>query len=450
MILPLRRRPFNLTRWFSLLSLACVASISAISALLLSNFLTDKMLHRDAVLSMEFVQAVVLADKAAAYIVAGRPRGAARELESTFKRLAQMPDVLRANVYAQDHSIVWSSDNKLVGKTFGANPELDQALGGELVVNSGIVRKEEHVNAGRPFAKKYFIETYVPLWADERRNVIGVVELYRTPDALFEAIHAGQRLIWVSAALGGLFLYAALFWIVRHADRIMRSQRERLVETETFAAIGEMASAVAHGIRNPLASIRSSAELALDGGSGPLRESAQDIIAEVDRMEQWVRELLGYSRPAGGALETVALNPLIRRSLGNFAREMDKRNIDVSAQLEETLPAVRGDLGLLGQVFNSLIVNALEAMPGRGRLTVGSRLADDHRHVEVSFRDTGTGIEAAELGKVLRPFHTTKPKGLGLGLPLAKRILERHGGTLAIASTAGAGTAVTLRFVAAA
>jgi signal transduction histidine kinase len=111
---------------------------------------------------------------------------------------------------------------------------------------------------------------------------------------------------------------------------------------------------------------------------------------------------------------------------------------------------VQGDLGLLGQVFNSLIVNALEAMPRPGRLTVSSRLAPDRKHVEVSFSDTGTGIGSAELGKVLKPFHTTKPKGLGLGLPLARRIVERHGGTLAIASTAGAGTAVTLRFIAAA
>jgi signal transduction histidine kinase len=450
---PLGRQPFNLTRWFSLLSLACIASISAVSALLLSNFLTDKMLQRDSLLSMEFVQAAVLSDKAAAYFLAGQPLGAGKELENTFQRLAHMPDVLRANVYARDRSIVWSSDDNLVGKNFPSNPELDEALHGEVVVNSGIISKEEHLKAGHSFSEegvKYFIETYVPLWTDGRKEVIGVVELYRTPDALFEAIHDGQRLIWLSAALGGLFLYAALFWIVRHADRIMRKQHERLVETETLAALGEMASAVAHGIRNPLASIRSSAELALEGAANPPRESARDIIAEVDRMEQWVRELLGYSRPVGGGAETVELNSIIRRSLDNFAREMEKRNIDVSAQLGETLPVVRGDLGLLGQVFNSLIVNAVEAMPGNGRLTVSSRLAQDHRHVEVSFSDTGTGIEAGELGKVLKPFHTTKPKGLGLGLPLARRIVERYGGTLAIASTAGAGTAVTLRFIPAA
>jgi two-component system sensor histidine kinase HydH len=210
-----------------------------------------------------------------------------------------------------------------------------------------------------------------------------------------------------------------------------------------------MASAVAHGIRNPLSSIRSSVELALDGGSGHLRDCSHDVIAEVDRMEKWVRELLNYSRPVSGGIETVDLNPIIRRSLDNFAREIGKRSVAVSTQLAEALPTVRGHPSMLGQAFNSLIANALDAMSERTQLTVASRLADDRRHVEVSINDTGTGIAAPELSKVLKPFYTTKTEGMGLGLPLAQRIVERYGGTLAIASTAGAGTTVTLQLVAA-
>jgi signal transduction histidine kinase len=444
-------RPFNLTRRFSVLSLVCIASISAASALLLSNFLTDKMLHRDAVVSMEFVQAMVLSDKAATYFLAGRSSNTTGEFEQALKEFALMPDVLRANVYARDRSVIWSSDKSLIGKRFDDNLELDEALAGELVTESGIVRKEEHIEAAHQFlgdGVKYFVETYVPIWDQERTTVIGVVELYRTPDALFAAIHDGEKLIWASAAFGGLFLYATLFWIVWRADRIMRGQQRRLVEIETLAAVGEMASAVAHGIRNPLSSIRTSAELALEGG-GAQRESAQDIIAEVDRVENWVRELLDYSRPVSGGLETVELNSIIETSLEHFAREMDKCGVALSKQFAAALPRVRGHSSLFVQAFNNLISNALDAMPGHGQLTVASRLTDDRRHVEVRISDTGKGIEPGDLDKVMKPFYSTKAAGIGVGLPLTKRIIERHGGTLAIASSARVGTTVTLQLVAA-
>jgi len=444
-------RPFNLTRWFSLLSFVCVASISAASALLLSNFLTDRMLHRDAVVTMEFVQAMVASDSAAAYFLAGGSSGAPRDLEETFKDLAQMPDVLRANVFARSRTIVWSSDPSLVGKKFDINPELDEALAAELVVNSGPVRKEEHVAGVRQFSEKsaqYFIETYVPLWDRERRNVIGVVELYRTPDALFEAIHSGSRLIWFGAVVGALFLYGVLFSIVRRAHNIMREQARRLAESESLAAIGEMASAVAHAIRNPLAVIRSSAELVADTPECPGRDSAQDIVFEVDQVERTVRELLTYSRPPSEKTETIELNPIIQKSLRSFGREMDRRRVEIRTRLEDPLPAVRGDSVLIGQVLNSLIANALDAMSAPGRLTVESSLAGDRRHIRVSISDTGSGIAAQELANIFKPFHTTKPKGLGLGLPLARRILERHGGTLDVASAVGSGTTVTLQLIA--
>src|SRR2546423_3167898 len=113
-------RPFNLTRRFSLLALACIASFSVVMAFLLSNFLTDKMLHRDAADDMEFVQNVVLADRAASFF---RTPASSDVVDSTFSNFAKMPDVLRTNVYARDRSVIWSSDKSLVGKPVGVNAE---------------------------------------------------------------------------------------------------------------------------------------------------------------------------------------------------------------------------------------------------------------------------------------------------------------------------------------
>jgi len=270
-----------------------------------------------------------------------------------------------------------------------------------------------------------------------------VVELYKTPDALSEAIHDARRVVWASASLGGLLLFAALFWIVRRADSIMRDQQRRLLESETLALVGEMASAVAHAVRNPLSAIRSSAEMAAEVGPSP--EQAEDIVREVDRVEGWIRELLGYTRPISGKRVPIDANAAIQKSVQDFRTELAKRNVQLSAQLEQALPPVRGDSALLGQVINSLIANAADAINASGRIELKSRLAPDARHVEIEVADTGVGIPAGELDNVFKPFFTTKPRGLGLGLPLARRVLERYGGSLNVASTPGVGTTFTIR-----
>lgn len=442
--------PFNLTRRFSLLALACIATLSISMAVLLSNFLTDKMLHRDATVTMDFVQNVVFAERAASFFLTP---ASGDNVEETFKHFAKMPDVLRANVYAPDHSVTWSSEASLIGKKLGPNAELDEALQGELAVDSGVATKEEHLRGEHPVStsrSRYFVEIYVPVWDAEHRNVAGVVEIYKTPDSLFETIHQGQRLIWLCSLAGGALLYLALFWIVRRADRIMRHQQVRLVDSERMAAVGEMASAVAHAIRNPLSGIRSSAELALDGDeefdAQLFRDAAQDIIAEVDRVEDWVRELLTYARPISGPLEPVDLNAVAQKSVASYAREMARRRIAVDAALAPDLPSVRGDATLLGQALNSLIANAIDAMKDGGQLSLASATRKRHREVELRVTDTGSGMKPDELARIFRPFYTSKAKGLGLGLPLAKRIVERYGGKLSVSSKPGTGTTISIRF----
>jgi len=415
-------------------------------AFLLSNFLTDKMLHREATVTMEFVQDEVRAEHAAPFFLAPRSGG---DVDETFRHFAKMPDVLRANVYARDRSVIWSSDKTLVGKPIGANPELDEALAGEVAVESGVATKEEHLRGEHPVGAsrtRYFVEIYVPVWDDAHQQIVGVVEIYKTPDNLFDAIHEGERLIWLTSIAGGLLIYSGLFWMVHRADRIMRDQQTRLVGAERLAAVGEMASAVAHAIRNPLAGIRSSAELALDSDAQTFREPAEDIIAEVDRVEDWVRELLMYARPIDGPLEEVDLNSVVQKSVATYAREIAKRRIAVDAVLARDLPAVRGDASLLGQAVNSLIANALDAMKDGGKLTLISAASNRPGEVELQLRDTGSGMRPEELARIFRPFYTSKAKGLGLGLPLAKRIIERCAGKLSVQSVPGTGTTIAIRF----
>jgi hypothetical protein len=196
-----RDRPpkaFLLVRWFSLLSLICIALVSGVSSILLSNFLTEQMLQRDAEVSMQFVQSIADVQNARQYFLRSDYALPDKNLEEFFSHIATAPDVLRANVYSRDGRIVWSSDRTLIGQKFGANADLEKALEGHLEIETGVADwhggpKPEHVNFGD--APVQFVELYLPVRDAPSGNVIGVVEVYKAPKALFATIRAGVRLI---------------------------------------------------------------------------------------------------------------------------------------------------------------------------------------------------------------------------------------------------------------
>ena len=450
-------RVFHLRRWFGIVSLVSIATLTFGGTSMFSRIMTDRMLHQEGVLTMEFVQSTFLVEKPA-FVYGGVPTPNDATASGILLHLSNLPDVLRANLYLANRQLHWSSDSSLIGKQFSDNPELDQALAGSLVINEETGEghhehtKREHANLVGSSGENtnYFVEIYVPIWDQDHTKVLGAVELYKRPQALFEAIQLGRRILWAGAVGGAIFLYLMLYWIISRADALIRDQQTRLVESERLAAVGELGSAVAHGIRNPLAAIRSSAELALEGDAGLSREAARDIMSESDRLEIWINELLSYSRPVGGKPETVNLAAVLTRAFDGFGREMERRNIDGASQIPRTLPAVVGDSMLYAQVFNSLLANAVEAIQKQGSVVLTATLSNDGKRVRVTLRDNGPGMTGEQLAKAFRPFFTTKTKGLGVGLPLAKRIVERFGGKIEIDSEPGRGTMVDLEFAVAA
>ena len=440
-------RSFNLTRWFSLLSFACIGVVSVVSSVLLSRFLTDKVLERDAHILMEVVQSLSEVQDMSAYFLGRTTDARDRSLEEFFVHVARLPDVLRTNIYARDQKVIWSSDRALIGKYLGPNHELEEALEGKVAVEAGVIGakgdpKPEHLLLRS--AEPRFVENYLPVRLPNGGPVVGVVEVYRVPAALFETIAHGLRLVWAIALGSGLFLYLTLFWIVRRADRVIEEQSERLLESEMLAVIGEMTGAIAHGIRNPLASIRTSAELCQDDASPYVREAARDITDEVDRLSDWVRQLLTYSEQEPARLEAVYLAPLLQTSLAGFEREMQRSGVTLGTAIDAALPPVRAEHVRLSHAVNSLLSNALEAMPSGGLLEIAAKLSPGAHTVQVTIRDNGVGIPRDQLPRVFAPFFTSKRKGLGLGLPLVKRIVTRFGGTVSIASEPGRGAEIVV------
>ena len=439
---------FNLTRWFALAALVTITLLAVATGALLNRFITQRLLWQQAVLTSEFVQSLVLADKSLQTYFADPTRGLDAETERAFEQIAGLPDMLRANVYDPARRMIWSSDRELIGRSFGPNAELDRALTGAVVTgindeeDEKAAAKSEHTGLRHPQA--VFVEIYVPVQSRQGAKVLAVIEFYKNPRPLMAALSELRTYIALGAAASSVLLFLALFGLVRRAHLIIRNQQRQLVDNETLAVIGEMSAAVAHGIRNPLATIRSSAELIQDGDLAQAHSASADIVAQSDRLENWVGELLAYTRPLNEAVTAVPLPPLVARCLESLERDLERREIRSRTELAADLPAVRGNPLLLGQVLSSVLANAVEALDRDGQITVRGEWARGESRVTLSVEDSGPGMSNAQLARAGKPFHTTKPRGLGVGLALARRVLERYGGRLEIDSTPGRGTTVRL------
>jgi signal transduction histidine kinase len=442
-----KKKPFHLLRSFAVLSLVSIAVTTSVSAVLVSGFISKHLLERDASVTLEFIQSVADIERLGEELKRPTALQSAEGFGEFFLHVGNMPDVVGAVVYSPDRFVIWSSDRGLVGQQFPENDDLAEALQGKMIyeLEHGQPQGAEK-STDVPIASPEFVENYLPIRDADRAAVIAVAEIYKVPRALLRTLAEGHKLVWLTALGGGLFLWAALYWIVSRAAELIRTQQRQLLEAERYAAVGEMAAAVAHGIRNPLASIRSSAELALEAESFDLtRDTATDIISEADRLEKWVKDLLTGSRLEDTSFEKVDLQALAREHMDKLARRLQRDKVSLELDLKPVSP-IRGDAPLITQMFDNLVSNALEAMPEGGTLTVCTSDAHDGTVAELAIRDTGNGVPAHIADQIFSPLVTSKRSGMGLGLALVKRIVERHDGEVSVSSPADGGTVARVRF----
>ena len=225
------------------------------------------------------------------------------------------------------------------------------------------------------------------------------------------------------------------------SDR-QRKANESLRRAERLKTLGEMAAGMAHEVKNPLAAIRSSAQMITDHVSGKEAQLAGIIMSEVDRLNRVVNEFLDYARPAPLKREAVLLSGLLDSCLELLAPVIKQAGVAVRRAYPQGEHKVNADPNQLRQVFLNLILNAVQAMRAGGEVTLEIR--QEGGSTRVSVRDTGMGIAPDKLRQVCEPFYSTKPGGTGLGLPIAQRIVAEHGGRLEIACATGAGTTATV------
>jgi two-component system NtrC family sensor kinase len=232
-------------------------------------------------------------------------------------------------------------------------------------------------------------------------------------------------------------------------NRILINTRQELVRVEKLAAIGELAAGVAHEINNPMAIIRGNTELvqvALPEDS-PCQEEMGIISQQLSRVERIVANLLRFARKERKQLGRADINRILAEILRQVGHQIPLTAVVVTTSLDPSVPEVEGDSDQLQQVFTNLIINAVQAMPQGGTLTVATVAHPETASCEVIISDSGSGIPAENLEQIFNPFFTTRPNGIGLGLSVSYGIVRDHGGEIAVDSTVGKGTSfrVTLR-----
>jgi PAS domain S-box-containing protein len=231
--------------------------------------------------------------------------------------------------------------------------------------------------------------------------------------------------------------------LVEKRTALLKQAQEKLVKTERLAAIGELAGMVGHDLRNPLTGIKNSAYYLKKKGAQISEVQAKEMLNTIDRCVDYsnkiVSDLLDYSREIRLDLQECSLRKLL-------AEALDMMNMPEKVEILNDVPEelhLRVDSDKIKRVFINLVKNAIDAMPNGGKLTIAGKQVSDCS-LELSFSDTGTGINEEIMPKLFSPLSTTKAQGMGFGLAICKRIIEAHGGKITVKTAKGKGTAFTI------
>jgi two-component system sensor histidine kinase AtoS len=226
----------------------------------------------------------------------------------------------------------------------------------------------------------------------------------------------------------------------------LKALEERLRQADRLAALGTLSAGLAHEIKNPLSAIKTFVQLLPQKMGLPsfMEKFNVTVPREIDRINHLVEDLLELTRRRVRPLVALKVNDLILQVIDLHGEDIKKRQITLQDHLDRRIPPVHGDAETLYRAFSNLIINAIQAMPNGGTLSISSKLDSSLSSVEITFQDTGIGMDETTAKNIFNPFFTTKDKGAGLGLALTRKIIEDHRGTIEVLSEKGMGTTFTL------
>lgn len=224
----------------------------------------------------------------------------------------------------------------------------------------------------------------------------------------------------------------------------MKKMEEQIMQSEKLASIGRLAAGIAHEIGNPLTSIFSYIQILREMEEDEFKkESLQTIYFHINRISEILKQLSGFTKMPTVESKKCSINEIIETSINLIQYDKRAKNILIKKELSPTLPKIILDCNQISQVFVNLILNAIDAMPDGGTLTVRSLIKGED--IVIQFEDNGTGIPKEDLNRIFDPFYTTKEKGTGLGLAVSYNIIKKLNGTLNVESEIGKGTIFTIK-----
>jgi len=369
--------------------------------------------------------------------------GASGPLQQTTP-LAPLIDALRKQRREVTRTVQWSAD-AASAETFHAIPLIgpgDEPMGAFLVGSSRaaqvrlerfMLRVEILVAVGG-----ILLALLVAFWTTAR--------ITRPVEALAagaRAVAAGDWHTQVDVRSGGEI--GALAAAFNQMTRELLEQRDRLVQAERVAAWRELARRLAHELKNPLFPLQITVEnLQRARAAHPdefdevFRESTATLLAELGKLRGIVGRFSDFAKMPQPQLETVDLNGLVRDSVKLFEAQMQAAGVTLRLDLAADLRAIQADPGQLGRALQNLVLNAIDAMPAGGALTV--RTAAHEGGVRLEVADTGQGLTQEECDRLFTPYYTTKTHGTGLGLAIVQSVISDHGGKIGVRSEPGKGT----------
>ena len=361
------------------------------------------------------------------------------------------------NIYDIEKGVVaYSTDPRLIGLEAKKTPGYEKAVQGER--SSRMVQEMDDIwglNIEIVGGERK-LRTYIPFrgahpFLGARSYVAGVFEIIQDMSEEYESIARFQVLVFGLSILIMGAIFVALLLIVRKAETLIedhaREQRElenQLHQAERLAALGEMVAGVSHEIKNPLGIIQSTAELlaSLPDADETQKRLSGVVREEAGRLNGIVTEFLDFARPQTPNIRETSLSDILMKNLSFIQSLVEKEGIQVEHNLDGRDLPLKADPDQLYQAFLNILINAVQAQPGGGRITV--RVSKERDAFRVEIQDQGDGIQGEDLQKLFNPFFTTKERGTGLGLSIVKKIVEGHNGRIDISSLPGEGTTVTI------
>ncbi len=459
-----RIKPFKLVKYFTFSSLIVILSGTLALSMVIAHRAETVLIKKSedyALLMAEnlnhqvFLQFVIPAYLKFGEVIQLRNKVLFERLDQVVRSTLHSFSVETVNIFARKENVIfYSFDKDLVGeKDLGGIDYLEALLGqssSRLIRRGGFWR----MLLGAP--KESELRTYVPLRAEKPLSniegpILGVFEIVQDLSEDYRTIADFKyRIVVTSILVMGLLFVIIRYIVKRGEDIIAKRAEERLLleqklnQAERLASLGEMVAAVSHQIRTPLGIISSTAELLKRklGPTDPQDQLTDLIVQEAKRLNTIVTDFLNSARPPTPNLMPCNVDDILEKNLRFLAPETEKNGYKIHKRLATHIRQIQADPGLLYEAFLNILMNAMQAMPEGGTITV--ELADRQDTLTIVFSDEGKGIPDDILKKIWQPFFTTKDKGSGLGLPVVRKIVEGHGGTVRIENGPLKGVQVTV------